>query len=132
MDVFNSLLASIPYDDYSKSLQQEVKVQGFTFPVQEWLYRSTLLAFLRGCGLVVQAEMHTNRGRADLVLKHKGQTWILELKVAYNGESAAAKAEEAYKQIFEKNYDKPYQNPICLGLAIDDEKREITEYKTHN
>jgi len=127
---FNMLLASIPYDDYSNALEQKVEIQGFTFPVQEWLYRSSILAFLRGCGLVVQAEMHTNRGRADLVLKHKGQIWIIELKVAYKGENAVAKAEEAYNQIFEKNYDKPYQNPICLGLAIDDEKREITEYKT--
>jgi hypothetical protein len=129
IDTFNSLLASIPYDDYTKALKQKVKIQGFTFPVQEWLYRSTLLAFLRGCGLVVQAEMHTNRGRADLVLKHKRQIWIVELKVAYTGESAAAKAEEAYNQIFDKNYDKPYQNPICVGLAIDDEKRAITEYR---
>jgi hypothetical protein len=127
----NMLLASIPYDDYSKALEQKVEIQGFTFPVQEWLYRSSVLAFMRGCGLVVQAEMHTNRGRADLVLKHKEQIWIIELKVAYKGESAVAKAEEAYNQILEKNYDKPYLNPICAGLAIDDEKREITEYKSN-
>ncbi|MDR2622509.1 MAG: PD-(D/E)XK nuclease domain-containing protein, partial [Dysgonamonadaceae bacterium] len=104
-------------------------IQGFTFSAQEWLYRSTIFAFMRGCGLVVQAEMHTNKGRADLVLNYKGQRWIIEIKVAYEGESPAAKAKEACRQIFEKNYNKPYPHAICVGLAIDDNAKQITEYK---
>jgi hypothetical protein len=125
----NALLSSIPYDDYTKALAQKIEIQGFTFPAQEWLYRSTIFTFMRGCGLVVQAEMHTNRGRADLVLNYRGNIFIIELKVAYEGESPQTKAAEAYTQIFEKNYDKPFQNPVCIGLAIDDEKRQITAYK---
>jgi hypothetical protein len=128
-NVLNNLLASIPYDDYTKALAQKIKIQGFTYPAQEWLYRSTIFAFMRGCGLVVQAEMHTNLGRADLVINYRGQIWIFEIKVAYKGESPAEKAEEAFNQIFKKNYNKPYSTSICVGLAIDDEKRQITEYK---
>jgi hypothetical protein len=125
----NRLLASIPYEDFKADAEDNIIYNGYTFSPKEWFYRAVILTFFRGCGIAVFAEMHTNRGRADLVLKYKEQIWIIELKVAYNGESAAAKAEEAYNQIFEKNYNKPYQNPICVGLAIDDEKREITDYK---
>jgi hypothetical protein len=129
VEALNGLLASIPYDDYTSALKQKIRIQGFTFPVQEWLYRSTILAFLRGCGIVVQAEMHTDRGRADLVLNYKSKIFIIELKVAYVGESAVEKAKEAYNQIFEQHYNKPYPNAVCIGIAIDDEKRQIMEYK---
>jgi hypothetical protein len=125
----NALLSSIPYDDYAKALEQKIEIQGFTFPAQEWLYRSSIFTFMRGCGLVVQAEMHTNKGRADLVLNYKGQIWVIEIKVAYAGEGPAAKAEEACRQIAEKGYSKPYPNPVCVGLAIDDSARQITEYR---
>ncbi|MDR0613564.1 MAG: PD-(D/E)XK nuclease domain-containing protein, partial [Dysgonamonadaceae bacterium] len=80
-------------------------------------------------GITAIAEMHTNKGRADLVLNYKGQIWIIEIKVACEGESPVAKAEEACRQIFEKNYNKPYPDAICVGLAIDDNARQITEYK---
>ncbi|MDR1681947.1 MAG: PD-(D/E)XK nuclease domain-containing protein, partial [Candidatus Symbiothrix sp.] len=66
-----------------------------------------------------------------LVVSHKRNTYIIELKVAKKDKSPAAKAAEAYNQIFEQNYHKPYPAAICIGLAIDDEKREITEYKTN-
>jgi hypothetical protein len=125
VQVFNSLLASIPYDDYAQALQQSMAVN---FPIHEWLYRSSIFAFVRGCGLDVQAEMHTNKGRADLVINYNGQVWIIELKVAYKGEDPAAKAQEAYNQIFEKNYDKPFRSPLCFGMAIYNEQRQITEY----
>ena len=127
--VFNRLLASIPYDDFAKAAQQSIIQNRYKFPVQEWLYRSTILAFLRGCGIVVFAEMHTNMGRSDLVLAHKGKTWIIELKVAYEGESPAQKAEEALQQIIDKNYAAPYPEAMCVGMAIDDSLRQVTEVR---
>jgi len=33
-------------------------------------------------------------------------------------------------QIIEKDYAKPYPNAICIGIAIDDTKREIAEVIT--
>ena len=129
INTINALLASIPYDDFTKAANQNILFNGYTFPAQEWLYRSTILAFLRGCGVVVFAEMHTNLGRADLVVSHKGKTWIIELKVACEGESPAQKAEEALQQIIDKNYATPYPDAICIGLAIDDAVRQITDVK---
>jgi len=126
VDVLNTLLASIPYDDFSKAAQQTVIVQGYKFPAQEWLFRSSIFSFLRGCGMVVDAEMHTNMGRADLVVTWLGKTWVIEIKVAYAGESAEAKAGEALQQIMEKNYAVPFPDAICLGLGIADSERQIT------
>ena len=131
-DAINSLLASIPYDDFAKAANQNILINRYKFPAQEWLYRSTILAFLRGCGVVVTAEMHTNLGRADLVVSHKGKTWVIEIKVAYEGESPAQKAEEALRQIIDKNYAAPYPDAVCVGMAIDDAVRQITNVKLLN
>ena len=74
----------------------------------------------------IAAEMHTNRGRPDLVIAYRGNIWVIEIKVAHEGESAEQKAEEAYRQIIKKNYDKPYPDAICLGMGIDDTAHQIT------
>jgi hypothetical protein len=130
VEVINVLLASIPYDDFSSAAKQSIYKNGYKFPAREWLYRSTIYAFLRGCGIVVVAEMHTNLGRADLVVSHKGKTWVIEIKVAYEGENPEGKAEEALRQIMDKNYAKPYPDAFCIGLAIDNSLRQITHSKS--
>ena len=126
----NRLLAGIPYDDFAKVAIQSIEYNDYEFDLQEWNYRSNILSFLRGCGVVVVGEMHTNLGRADLVVAHRGNTWVIEIKVAREGQSAEAKAEEAMKQIIDKNYAAPYPDAICLGLGIDNEKRQITASRT--
>ena len=128
-EVFNSLLAAIPYDDFSAAAKNSISYNNYPLKPQEWLYRSTIFAFLRGCGVVVTAEMHTNLGRADLVVFHKGTTYVIEIKVAWEGESTVQKAEEALQQIIDKNYAKPYPNAVCIGLAIDNSLRQITNVK---
>ncbi|MDR1632586.1 MAG: ATP-binding protein [Dysgonamonadaceae bacterium] len=132
IEALNRLLASIPYDDYKQEAKKNIIYNAYTFSPKEWFYRATILTFFRGCGITAIVEMHTNKGRADLVLNYKGQVWIIEIKVAYEGESPAAKAEEACRQIVEKNYNKPYPDAICVGLAIDDSARQITEYRMTN
>jgi hypothetical protein len=127
---FNRLLASIPYDDYTAAAKQSISMNSYEMKPQEWLYRSSILSFLQGCGVVVAAEMHTNRGRPDLVISCRGNVWVIEIKVAHKGESAAEKAEEAYRQIIEKSYAEPYPGAVCLGLGIDDTERQITEIKS--
>ena len=122
----NRLLASIPYDDFTAAAKQSISNNDYAMKPQEWLYRASILGFLRGCGVVVSAEMPTNRGRADLVVSYRGFVWVIEIKVAYEGESVAEKAEEAYRQIIEKNDAAPFLQAICLGLGIDDTARQIT------
>jgi hypothetical protein len=124
--VINVLLTSIPYDDYKKAAEDNT----CDLQPQEWMYRSTIFAFLRGAGINVIAEMHTNKGRSDIVIFHKGKTWVIEIKVAYKGQKAETKAKEAMQQIIDNNYAEPFPGAICIGLAIDDEKRMITEHVT--
>jgi hypothetical protein len=123
--VLNRLLASIPYDDYTKAYNQSFVVNDLKFPVQEWLYRSTILAFMRGCGVDVSPEIHTNLGRSDLVIAYKGVTWVIEIKVAYKGDKLASKAAQALQQMETKNYAKPYPDAVSIVLVIDDETRQI-------
>ena len=127
---FNRLLASIPYDDFTAAARQNISCNDYAMKPQEWLYRTAIFGFLQGCGVVVSAEMHTNRGRPDLVVSYKEKTYVIEIKVAYEGENAEIKAKEAYQQIIEKNYAKPFPNAICLGLGIDDMARQITQAVT--
>ena len=131
VQVFNRLLAGIPYDDYINAIQQDIMFDDFKFPAQEWLYRSSILSLLHGCGVVVSAEVHSNLGRADLVIAHRGVTWIIELKVAYKnkGDQPTKKAEEALRQIDTKNYARLYSDTVCIGLAIDDTVRQITNWE---
>jgi len=76
--------------------------------------------------------MHTNLGRADLVVKYMGKIWVMELKVAYPGDNPAKKADKAFRQMIDNNYAKPYPGAVCIAMVIDDEKRQITEYRMKN
>jgi len=134
IDAFNRLLASIPYDDYLGAAKQGLSYVDIEIKPQEWLYRASILSFLQGCGVVVDAEFSPFEGgrgmliegRPDFVIAYRGYVWVIEIKVAYEGENAEQKAEEAYRQIIDKNYAVPYPNAICLGLGIDNYARQIT------
>ena len=130
VSALNRLLASIPYDDFSAAaVKKNISDNQYDMKPQEWLYRSNIISFLRGCGLVVVAEMHTNLGRADLVVRHKDKIWVFELKVAYAGENPEKKAEKAYRQMIDKHYAQPFPDAVCIAMAIDDTVRQITHFK---
>ncbi|GHT01502.1 ATPase AAA [Synergistales bacterium] len=129
VEEFNRLLASIPYDDYSRAAKAASRRGGVKMDAGEWLYRSTLLAYLRGSGVKVDGEVHTHRGRADIVVTHKGHVWVFELKIAHGDEDAAKLADDALKQIIDMGYADKYDNAIMMGLVIDDDKRSIAEYR---
>ncbi|MDR2563849.1 MAG: ATP-binding protein [Prevotellaceae bacterium] len=128
--ILNALLASIPYDDYAGAVRQSVALDPTDIQVREWLYRSTILAFLRGCGVATVAEMHTNLGRPDLVISFIGNTFVIELKVAYQPKDVPAKLTEAIEQMESKNYLAPYPDCVGIAMVIDDTKRQITEIET--
>ena len=130
ISAFNRLLACVAYDDYTSAAQQSILYNRYAMQPQEWLYRASIFSFLHGCGVVVAAEMHTNKGRPDLVIAYKNATWVIEIKVAYAGQSAETKADEAMKQIMDNHYTSPYPDAICLGLGIDNELRQITASRT--
>ena len=126
----NGLLAGIPYDDFAGAGKLNIMANDYHFRTQEWLYRSTILAFIRGCGVATVAEMHTNLGRPDLVISHRGNTCVIELKVAYKPGDVPAKLAEAVEQMRRENYLAPWPGATGLALVIDDEKRQITASET--
>jgi hypothetical protein len=127
IETLDRLLASIPYDDYDGAAKQAIELSGLRITTQEWLYRSTILAFFQGCGVLAFGEMHSNKGRSDLLVTHKGVPWVIEIKVAKNDDSAA-KAEEAMKQIKDNQYADPYANAKKIAIAIDDKTRQIGKW----
>ncbi|MDR3013541.1 MAG: ATP-binding protein [Chitinispirillales bacterium] len=126
VEIFNRLLAGIPYDDYVNAAKQAIGFGG-KITTQEWLYRSTILAFLRGCGVLTFGEMHSSLGRTDLLLIYNNIPWIIEIKIARDND-CAVKAQEAMAQINGRQYDGPYANAKKLAIAIDEGKREIGEW----
>jgi hypothetical protein len=123
IDTFNRLLASIPHNDYDGAAKQDIKNKGYEMTAQEWLCRSCLLTFLRGCGVLVYGELQSSKGRADLVIEYGKSFLVIEIKML------PYTAEDALKQIIDNGYAKLYPNAKMLGLSIDGEKRQIVEWK---
>jgi hypothetical protein len=124
IETLNRLLSSILYDDYNNAAKQAIAQTGIKITTQEWLYRSTILAFLHGCNVLAFGEMHGNKGRSDLIVSYAGTTYIIEFKVARNDDCDALAA-EALKQISDKQYAGPYANAKKIGIAIDDKARQV-------
>jgi hypothetical protein len=127
VNTINNLLAGIPYDDYTGAAKQAILLSDVEITTQEWLYRSTILAFLRGCNVMAFGEMHSNKGRSDLQIMHKGIPWVIEIKIARN-DDCAAKAQEAMRQINDNQYAAPYINAKKVAIAIDEKTRQIGEW----
>ncbi|GHS97209.1 ATPase AAA [Synergistales bacterium] len=120
---FNKLFANIPYDDYAKAAASAVPRGG---DAREWIYRSTLLSYIYGMGLDVEAERHNKKGRADMVVKFRGHIWVMELKMSKHYKNATECAAAALAQIKEKGYADSFDEAMLIGLAIDDNERQIT------
>jgi hypothetical protein len=125
VEVLNELLAGIPFEDFSSAAKQSISLACSKMTVHEWLYRSTILAFMRGCGVDVSPEVHTNMGRSDLVIAYKGVAYVIEIKVAYEGQNPETKEKQALQQIETKNYAKPYPDAVSVVLVIDYKTRQI-------
>jgi hypothetical protein len=127
IETVNRLLASIPYDDYINAAKQGRRISREKLTAQEWLYRSTILAFFRGCGVLAFGEMHGCQGRSDLLLIHRNMPWIIEIKVADN-DDCAEKAQEAMTQINDRQYAAPYKNGKKIAITINGKTRQIGEW----
>lgn len=84
-------------------------------------YQNVLFILFKLMGFYTKAEYHTSEGRIDLVVKTAKFCYVLEFKLD-------GTAEEALKQISDKNYSLPFevedQQIIRIGINFDS--------KTHN
>ena len=112
--VYNIAIADIPYEDFPKR--------------DEFWYRSLFVMLLRGAGFIPLAEVHTYKGRADVVVQFEKQIIVLEFKLAEKSSEIDKKKMEGFEQIKEKGYTDSYDSEdrkiISAVVVADDENRK--------
>ena len=110
MTLFQSFLASNPYELAARQERH----------FQEVMYILTSL-----CGLYVEVESHSSRGRADMTVKTDRFIYVMEFK--FDGS-----AEAALQQIRDKGYGEKYASDnrqiMLLGINYSTEARNIDSW----
>lgn len=88
-------------------------------------YQNVLFIVFKLVGFYTQVEYHTSMGRVDLVLKTKDYIYVMEFKLE-------GTAEEALKQINEKQYALPFatgpRKLFKIGINFSNRLRNIEEW----
>jgi hypothetical protein len=112
-DFFETLsvfFANIPYD--------------LTVNLEKY-FQSLFYAIFTLLGFTIEAEVRTNKGRIDCILKTNDTIYIIEFKL--NGT-----ASDALKQIQDKQYAQKYLKSgraiVLLGVEFDQQSRNIGEF----
>ena len=95
-------------------------------------YAGMLYACFQTIGMEVRVEDASHRGRADMVLLHREQVFVLEFKMAEDGEDGDAAMARAMAQIRERGYAEKYRargEPIHLvGVEFSEATRTLTAF----
>ena len=114
-NIFNEALKAIPYDDYKDR--------------DESWYRSLFLMLLSGAKITYFSEVHTFKGRPDVVVVFKDKLVIvIEFKFAPTSKDVDKKRQEGEEQIKSRDYASAYKSTKKIITAVfvaDDEKRQI-------
>ena len=126
---FNLAISGIPYEDFSENNKLEESLQEYLDQRKESWYRSMFVMLLRGAGVIYYAEVHTFRGRSDVVIIFKNKVVVVEFKLAKNSSEVEKKRKEGEDQIKSRDYSSAYKGinkkVINLVLVANDEKRQI-------
>ena len=115
VEIFNSALKKIPYNDFPKNKN-------------EYWYRSLFVMLLRGgAGVSSFQESYTKDGRSDLIIPFDDKIIIIEFKFANNSKEIDKKRAEGQEQV--QRYAESYKNEgkkiITVVLVADNEKRQV-------
>lgn len=92
---------------------------------QELHYQNVLFIVFKLIGFYVKAEYHTSQGRIDLVLQTDEFIYVMEFKLE-------GSAEEALRQINEKNYAQPFaadpRKLFKIGINFNSQTRNIERW----
>ena len=112
---FNLAISGLPYEDFENR--------------DEYFYRSMFVMLLRGAGVIYFAEVHTFKGRSDVVIVFKNKVVVIEFKLAKNSSEVEKKRQEGEEQIKSRDYFSAYEGinkkVINLVLVADDEQRKL-------
>jgi len=110
MDILRSIFASIPYTLHLKGEQN---------------YQTVLYVICDMLRLYVEAESCTSDGRIDMVLSAGEWVYILEFKLNHS-------AEDAMKQIHEKNYAQEFlhrgKRIMLVGVNFNSDSGQIENW----
>ncbi|MCY3795479.1 MAG: PD-(D/E)XK nuclease domain-containing protein, partial [Gammaproteobacteria bacterium] len=92
-------------------------------------YAAMLYLTFRAVGADVRAEEASLQGRADMVLLHGGQVFVLEFKMAKDGQDAEVAMAEAMGQMRRRGYADKYRagnEPVHLiGVVFGSQERNL-------
>ena len=115
VELYNTAIAAVPYDDFPNR--------------NEYWYRSLFIMLLKGAGIASYAEVHTFRGRCDLLIQFHNLIVVLEFKFSHKSSTLQKMRAEGIQQINDRDYSKSYalegRKVITAVLVADDEKRQI-------
>jgi len=118
MERMQAIIASIPYDNFSK---EKLKLR-------EQNYQTAVYLVFALMGQFVQTEVYCSTGRADCVVKTADTVYIFEFKLSGNGS-----AEEALNQIKQNRYAEQYKADgkkiVLIGSSFDEDARTIKDWK---
>ena len=113
-DVFTALYASLPYPTDNDDRIVEQNFQNVAYLVFMLL------------GQFVKTEVHTAKGRADVIVETDDYIYVMEFK-------RDSSADEALNQIEEKGYATPYKADqrklFKIGVNFDSTKRTLDDWK---
>ncbi len=120
LGLFNTVLNTVSYDNYPISSEAVV---------QQLLYM-----YLKGICNSVTAELHSSKGRADLVIESDNRRIVFEFKYAENETEAKAKLLDAVEQIKTRDYGNivPKKDELLRIATVfnaDPKVRAFTEYQ---
>jgi hypothetical protein len=89
-------------------------------------YQNVLFIVAKLIGLYTKAEYHTSQGRIDMVIQTEQFTYVMEFKLD-------GTAEDALKQIKERNYAQPFENDpsrhtVKVGVNFSSSTRNIERW----
>jgi hypothetical protein len=114
-ELFYAFFASIPYDWYHK--QQTAGYEAY--------YASIVYCYFAATGIDVHPQVHTNKGRLDLVVYFKDRIYLIEFKVLEQCGPG-----QALEQIKTKGYAEQFagQEVYLVGVEFSSKERNITQF----
>ena len=122
MQKMKGIISGIPYDNLTEK----------DLALREQNYQTAVYLVFALMNQFVHTEVHCATGRADCVVEFKDKVYIFEFKLTSNETAEGTSAQNAVKQIKEKNYADKYSGSgkkiIAIGASFDEEKRTIKDW----
>ena len=125
---FNLTLTGLPYEDFTSTENKDKESEEFEAFIQsEYWYRSLFVMLLRGAGVIYYAEVHTYKGRSDVIINFKNKIVVVEFKYAKNSKVVASKRKQGKEQIqkYLPAYAQMNKKVIGIVLVANGETRQI-------